>query len=145
MNIILKIWRVYRWIAIAIGTVLLLLVFGNKTYKHFTDPDEVPAHAAFIEQQLGLPCAGLTLSKAVWNKKTLCLSAAAEPTDAWVNELAAAGWVERHGLPGVRRVFERSGFTLALLTEKNQLLLYPTWIDRKGKTINTPEDVRKAS
>lgn len=143
MHLLLKIWRVYRWVAIAVGTLFLLGLICLKTYKAITDPSEVPADTAFIEQQLGLPCAGLSLSRATWDKESLCLAASASPTEAWVEGLTAAGWVEQPALPGVRRVFERGGFTLALLIGQDKLLLYPTWVDRKDKPISTPEDVRK--
>lgn len=115
MSLLLKIWRVYRWLAIAIGTLFILGLICLKTYKDITDPSEIQASAAFIEQQLGLPCAGLSLSRATWDKESLCLAASSSPTAAWVEGLTAAGWVEQPALPGVRRVFERGGFTLALL------------------------------
>ena len=143
MTLLRKIWHVYRAIAVGIGTVLLALIAGHKAYKSLCDPDAVSADAAFIEQQLGIPCAGLTLSRATWDKEALCLAADISPSEAWITALAAAGWVEQPGLPGLRRVFERSGFTLAL-TEPGALLVYPTWLAANNNPPTTADDVRKA-
>ena len=143
MHLLLKIWRVYRGLAIAVGTIFLLGLICLKTYKNITDPSEVPADTVFIEEQLGLPCTGLALSHATWDKESLCLAASASPGEAWVEGLANSGWSEQPGLPGLRRVFERAGFTLVLFIGQDKLLVYPTWVAGKDKPINTPEDVRK--
>ena len=144
MNTLRKIWHTYRAVAVGIGTLLLVSIAGQKAYKSIFDPDNVPADAAFIEQQLGIPCAGLTLNRASWDKQALCLSADVSPSEAWIAGLAAAGWVEQQGLPGLRRVFERSGFTLAL-TEPGALLVYPTWLAANNNSLTTANDVRKAA
>ena len=159
MSILRIIWQVYRWVAIITGSIVILSVVCSLGYKAIFEPDTVPVSCAFAEQQLGIPCSSVELTRARWDKRYHIFSATlstrravpaiqALPADRLAADLAAAGWVEQPGMPGARRIFERQGLTL-LLVQPDSLLAFPAWMtaQKPSATLNlrTPRDVRKLS
>lgn len=153
MNTLMILWRIYRWVAIIVGSLILLGLACSLGYKTVFEPNTVSVTQEFAEQQLGIPCASIELTRARWDKSHHIFSATlsprqAAPADTLAAALTAAGWVEQPGMPGARRIFERHGLTL-LIVQPDSLLAFPTWMaaQNPAATLNlrTPKDVRKLS
>lgn len=145
-------WRIYRWVAIITGSIILL-GWAYMRYKSVFEADTVPVTREFAEQQLGIPCTSVELTRARWDKSHHIFSATLcprqnTPADSLAADLTAAGWVEQPGMPGARRIFERHGLTL-LIVLPDSLLAFPTWMTAQNTTatqnLRTPNDVRKLS